>query len=309
MSNPYKVLGVSPSASHDEIKSAYRNFAKKFHPDLNPGDKTAEARFKEINAAYELVGTPESRAKFERGESEAAHAQRQHRSGPFYNETQSRGGRYSQGPGSEMDEDMLRSIFEQMGRGGEFRDHPNRRGQDILYQMDVSFRDAALGGEREIGLPGGKKIRVTIPAGVNSGAKLKFAGLGEAGMGQSPAGDAYVQLNVLHSPLFKREGHDLEIDLPISISEAILGAEIKVPTIDGHVFLKIPSGVSSGKKFRLTGKGILNSSTGKRGDQFVVLKLVCPPNVDPEIKQAVDAWNQRQAFDARADWAGLQGGA
>ena len=306
--NPYEVLGVSAKATQDEIKSAYRNLAKKFHPDLNPGNKSAETRFKEISAAYELVGTPENRAKFDRGESEAAQAQ-QPRSGPYYHETQAGGGRYSQGFGG-MDDDIFSSIFEQMGRqgGSGFHGTSDMRGEDVNYKMEVSFRDAALGGEREITLPSGKKIRVKIPAGVHSGVKLRLAGLGEPGVGKAPTGDAYVELNVLPSPLFKREGNDLEIEVPISVSEAILGAEVKVPTIDGPVLMKIPAGASSGKKLRLAGKGILNNSTGKRGDQYVVLKLVCPPNADSEIKQAVQAWAHRQTFDARVGWIGSQGG-
>jgi len=306
--NPYEVLGVSAKATQDEIKSAYRNLAKKFHPDLNPGNKSAETRFKEISSAYELVESPEKRAKFDRGESEAAQAQ-QHRSGPFYQETQAGGGRYSQGF-EGMDDDVLRSIFEQMGRqgGSGFRGASDMRGEDVHYQMEVSFRDATLGGEREITLPDGKKIRVKIPAGVHSGVKLRFGGLGEPGVGKAPTGDAYVELNVLPSPLFKREGDDLEVEVPISVSESILGAKVKVPTIDGPVFLTIPAGASSGMKLRLSGKGVLNNSTGKRGDQYAVLKLICPPNADPEIKQAVQAWAHRQTFDARAGWIGSQGG-
>lgn len=312
--NPYETLGVSKTASQDEIKTAYRNLAKKFHPDLNPGNKSAEAKFKEINAAYELIGTAENRSKYDRGETEAEQTGNQYRGGPFYHETQNGGGRYSQNF-SGMDDDMLRSIFEQMGRqgganfgGSRFGGAEDIRGQDTLYKMDISFKDAVLGGEREITLPNGKKIRVTIPAGVNSGVKLRFSGLGEPSAGKASAGDAYIELNVLPSSVFKRNENDLELELPISISESILGAEIKVPTIDGSVMMKIPEGVSSGKKLRLSGKGVTNKNTGQRGDQYVILKIVCPPNIDTEFKQATQAWSQRQTFNARADWPGLQGG-
>ena len=186
--NPYEVLGVSAKATQDEIKSAYRNLAKKFHPDLNPGNKSAETRFKEISAAYESVGTPENRAKFDRGESEAAQAQ-QPRSGPYYHETQAGGGRYSRGFGGVdgMDDDLFRSIFEKMGRpgGSGFHSTSDRRGEDVHYQMDVSFRDATLGGEREIALPSGKKVRVKIPAGVHSGVELQVRGSWRAWRGES----------------------------------------------------------------------------------------------------------------------------
>lgn len=318
--NPYQTLGITSGATQDEIKAAYRKLAKQFHPDLNPGNKSAEARFKDINTAYELVGTEEARAKYEKGEAEAEQARQYQRSNPFYHETQTDGGRYSQSF-SGVDDDMLRSIFEQMGRqgyggqeytqgaGARFRgSSANRRGQDALYKMEVSFQDAALGAEREITLSSGKKISVKIPAGINSGTKLRFAGLGEPGVGQGPAGDAYVELNVQSSSVFKRKEYDIELELPISIQEALLGAEVKVPTIDGSVMMKIPSGISSGNKLRLSGKGILQSSTGKRGDQYVIIKLVCPTHPDEEIKTAVRAWQQRQKFDPRAGWAGYQGG-
>ena len=278
--NPYELLGVASSATQEEIKNAYRNLAKKLHPDLNPGNKSAEKKFKEINAAYELVGTPENRAKFDRGELDKAREQRQ---GPFYRETQCEGGRYSQSFG-EMDDEFLRSIF------GRMRDAP---GQDTLYRMDVDFKDAVLGAEHEITLPSGRRLRVKIPGGVDSGAKLRFAGLGSPGSGKAPPGDAYVELTVKPSSVFKREGRDLSTELPISFDEAILGAEVKVPTIDGSVLLKIPPGVSSGARLRVTGKGV--TVDGQRGDQFVVLKIMVPPGVDADLKQALESWNKRRA--------------
>ena len=309
---PYEILGVASSASQDEIKNAYRNLAKKLHPDLNPGNKDAEKKFKEINAAYELIGTPESRAKFDRGELDEAQGpsgagRGRPGQGPFYHETQRDGGRYSQSFGG-MDDDLLRSIFGRMGghggEGSEFSgDFP---GQDTLYRMDVDFKDAILGAEREITLPSGKRLRVKIPRGVDSGAKLRFAGLGAPGSGKAPPGDAYVELNVKPSALFRRDGRDLEVELPISFAEAVLGAEVKVPTIDGSVLLKIKPGVSSGTRLRVAGKGVPMGD--KRGDQFVVLKILVPTSVDADLKQAMESWNKRQTFDPRAEWIGSKGG-
>jgi DnaJ-class molecular chaperone len=301
---PYEILGVAASASQDEIKNAYRTLAKKLHPDLNPGNKDAEKRFKEISGAYELIGTPESRAKFDRGEiderqRQSAEGQRAGRGGPFYRETQQDGGRYSHAFGG-MDDDLLRSIFGQMGG------QQSGKGQDALYRMDVDFKDAMLGTEREITLPSGKRLRVKIPGGVDSGAKLRFPGFGSPGSGNAPAGDAFVELNVRPSALFKRVGSDLEVELPISFSEAVLGAEVKAPTIDGSVLLKIPPGVSSGARLRIAGKGV--PVAGKRGDQFVSIKILVPPNVDADFKTAVESWSKRQAFDPRAGWIGLSGG-
>lgn len=288
---PYEILGVSSGASPDEIKNAYRNLAKKHHPDLNPGSKDAETRFKEINAAYELVGAPEARAKFDRGETEDppdGGPTSRPRQGPFYHQTQRGGGRYSQ-QFSGMDEDILSSIFSQ-----------GMPGRDELYQMEIDFADSVLGAEREIALPSGKKLRVRIPAGVESGTKLRFAGQGAKGGGEAPAGDAYVQLNVKPSPTFRRHGKDLEVDLPISLSEAVLGGQVRVPTIDGAVLLTIPANVSSGQRLRIPGKGVPSRGGGSRGDEYVLLKVIVPKVIDPEFKSAVEAWSKRQPFDPRA---------
>lgn len=294
--NPYSVLGVEAKATQDDIKSAYRKLAKKFHPDLNPGNKRAESRFKDINSAYDQIGTPEARAKFDKGEVEAEMAKQQRQQqytreqrGPFYHQTQYGGqGRYAN-QFEGIDDDILSSIFSQMGR-----QRPESVPQDELYQMEIDFREAVLGGEREIALPTGKKFRVKIPPGVESGTKLRFAGKGEPSMLGGPASDVYVQLNVKPSSTFKRTGKDLEIELPVSFRDAILGAEVKVPTIDGTILMKIPANVSSGQKLRAKGKGVLDPATQTRGDQIVILHVKMPEKVDEEFKKAVEAWSKRQ---------------
>jgi DnaJ-class molecular chaperone len=300
--NPYSLLGVSPTATQDEIRNAYRKLAKKLHPDLNPGNTEAASKFKEINAAYELVGTAEERAKYDRGELDeqaqrANEASRGERAGPYYHQTQQGGGRYSQGFGAEggafFDEDFLSSVFgAQAGAAGGGR--AKARPRDELYEMEIGFKDSVLGAEREIGLPSGKKLRVKIPAGVASGAKLRFAG-----QAASPGADVYVQLTVKPSALFRREANDLELEVPISFAEAVLGSEIKVPTIDGSVLLKVPSGVSTGTKLKVAGKGVPHG--GSRGDQIVTLKVVVPKSVDdPALKAALQEWSGKQSFDPRA---------
>lgn len=309
---PYEILGVSKTGTKDDIRKAYRDLAKKLHPDLNPGNKEAERKFKDINAAYELVGTPEDRAKYDRGEIDKANEQAraaasQRGRGPFYHQTQQGGGRYSQSF-EGVDDDILQSIFGRMrGRGGEgFSAPSDSPGQDVLYEMEVDFKDAVIGGEREITLPSGKRLRVKIPAGVSSGVRLRFSGQGSPGVGKGPAGDAYVELKVRSSALFRRVENDLEIDLPLSISEAVLGGEVKIPTVDGSVLLKIPAGVSNGARLRVTGKGV-GGANGKRGDLYTVVKVTMPPNVDDEFKAAVEAWKQRQDYDPRAGWSGSRG--
>jgi len=303
--NPYKILGVSTSSTQDAIKGAYRDLAKKYHPDLNPGNKEAEAKFKEISSAYELIGTADSRSKFDRGEFEAKQNQgygaRNTQGNPYYYQTQEDGGRYNYSF-EGMDDELLNSIF---GRARTKRsDFP---GQDVLYQMDIDFKDAVLGAEREIQLESGKRLRVKIPPGVDSGTKLRFGGQGHPGAGKGGPGNAYVQLNVRRSSIFSRDGDNLEIELPISLSEALLGADIKVPTIDGSVLLHIPEGVGSGTRLRVKGKGIQRKGKTS-GDQFVRIKIVTPKSVDSDFKAAVKSWSERYAENPREAWIGNEEG-
>jgi len=316
--DPYQLLNVKKSASQDEIKDAYRKLAKKLHPDLNPGNKEAEKKFKEINQAYELIGTPDMRSKFDQGAIDSSgnanpfggagsRARGAGGAPPFYYETQQDGGRYSESFGSKgesgFDEDLFSSIF-----GAGARRSQNARtdlpGEDQLYRMMVNFKEAALGGAREISLPNGKKLSVKIPAGVASGSKLRFKGQGGQSRGSAPPGDAYVEIEVTPSALYKRNGKDLEIELPISFSEALLGGEVKVPTLNGPVMLKVPAGVSSGTRLRVKGRGV--GSGDQRGDQFVALKIVMPSQVDDELKNAVLNWsvrhpdNPRESFDGES---------
>ena len=297
VANPYTTLGVDSKASQDEIKAAYRKLAKKLHPDLNPGNKKTESQFKDISSAYEQIGTPEDRAKFDQGqvEAEAAKQYAGNSRGPFYSQTQHGGGRYTSQFGG-IDEDILSSIFSQMGRqgAGGFQGPPG----DELYQMEIDFKDSILGGEREIALPSGKKFRVKIPPGVESGTKLRFSGRGEPSAPGAPSGDVYVQLNVKPSPTFKRIGKDLEVEIPVSFSDAILGGEVKVPTIDGSILMNIPPNVSSGQKLRAKGKGVFDPVTNSRGDQIAILKVKMPENVDAEFRKAVEDWSKRQTKES-----------
>ncbi len=316
--DPYQVLGISKSATQDEIKNAYRGLAKKFHPDLNPGNKTAEAKFKDAASAYEQIGTPEMRAKYDRGETDeqqaeqARRAYEQARAGQgaqggedqFYYNTQRGGGRYSSAFGQDMGgDDFFENLFRN-GRGGTGgrRAQPtpeDLRGEDQLYQMEIDFKDAVLGAEKEITLPQGKKLKVKIPAGIESGAKLRFKNQGGPGMQSGPAGDAYVEIKVRPSTEFKRVGDDLETEVPISFIEALLGAEIQVHTIDGPVMLKVPSGVSTGSRLRIRGKGVASGKS--RGDQIVALKVVTPKIVDPDLQAAIRSWEGKFSYNPRAE--------
>lgn len=335
MKDPYQILGVSKTASQDEIKNAYRALAKKYHPDLNPGNKEAENKFKDISHAYELVGTPEARAKYERGEFEqvppgfdgfAGFGKRGRPggggAGPFYYQTQEgpagQAGRYSFSFGGEgFDEDIFESIFGGLGGAGMGGGRRSARGassqgfpgQDVLYQMEVDLRDAVRGAEREITLPTGKRLAVKIPAGVTDGTKLRFAGLGEPGLNGGPAGDAFIEIRVREDARFKRQGDHLIMELPISLSEALFGGEVRVPTIDGEVMLKIPPRSNTDQKMKLSGKGVYNRSTKRRGDQIVVLKVMLPKKPDPELEEALKRWSERHHYDPRATTGSYEKGA
>lgn len=312
--DPYVTLGVSKLATQDEIKAAYRNFAKKFHPDLNPGNKTAEAMFKDAASAYEQIGTPEERAKFDRGETPEQQQEQAQRSGsrnsraysggagPFYHETQQEGGRYSSSFGKGMGgEDFFENLFRSAGQGrsnyqtgGMAEDFA---GEDHLYQMSVDFKDAILGAEREISLPTGKKLQLKIPPGVETGSKLRFKNQGAPGVGKGVAGDAYVELTIRPLPGFTRVGNNVETELSISFIEALLGAEIKVPTVDGTVMLKVPPGVTTHSRLRVVGKGVALKQA--RGDQIVVLKVVMPATRNPDLEKAVREWGDKYSYNPR----------
>lgn len=296
MRDPYVVLGVAKTATQDEIKKAYRALAKKLHPDVNPGNKEAEKKFKEISEAYELVGTAEAREKFARaGEEEAAFARARAQGG-------ARGSPFGgMGDGADFGAaDFFENLMRQAGASGSRgrRARPKSYpGEDQLYQMEVDFRDAALGAVRQITLPNGKTLQVKVPAGIEAGAKLRFKGQGGPGVGGAPAGDAYVEISVRPLPGFARRGDTIEVELPVSFQEAILGAEVKVPTLDGQVMLKIPAGVSTGSKLRVRGKGV--GTETKRGDQIVILKVVTPKTPNADLQAAIRSWEGKFDYDPR----------
>jgi DnaJ-class molecular chaperone len=295
--DPYEILGVPKSATDDEIKKAYRKLAKKYHPDLNPNNKKAEQEFKKISSAYELIGTKEAREKFERGSfNESADSSfGSGRPGPFYHESQDAGGRYTH-YFEGNDEDMLRSFFSGFaGKGG----HMDMPGQDHLYKMEVDIKDALSGAEREITLPGGKRLKVKIPAGVEEGAKLRFKGQGGPGFGKGEPGDAYVEISITFPKDFKRTGSNLEIEIPISIDEAVNGLKIKVPTVDGAVMVTVPPGANTGTKLRVKGQGLPHPHGRGRGDQIVVLKVVLPEKVDSEFTEFIKKWSKDHPYNPR----------
>lgn len=293
--NPYEILGVSKTSTDDEIKKAYRNLAKKYHPDLNPDNKEAEQSFKKVSVAYGLIGTKEAREKFEKGESDEQAADARFRSGPFYRESQGDGGRYTYYYEGD-DEDILKSFFSGFTGKGMGMDMP---GQDHLYKIEIDLNDAVSGAEREIMLAGGKRLKVRIPAGIEEGAKLRFKEHGGQGIGKGKPGDAYVEVSFRPSKEFKRSGSNLEIEIPISLDEAVNGLKIRVPTIDGDVMMTIPPGANTGAKLRIKGKGLPHRHGKGRGDQIVVVKVVLPEKTDSEFNDFIKKWSKDHPYNPR----------
>ncbi|MGE0121038.1 MAG: DnaJ C-terminal domain-containing protein [Dongiaceae bacterium] len=299
MPTPYETLGVAPSASADEIKKAYRKLAKKLHPDLNPGNKKVEQQFKEVSAAYDLLSDAAKRARYDRGEIDASGAERPDR--PFYRRyAEGREGAKYQDFGLDEDsfaDDLFANLFRQQRRPSERSMH--LRGADVTYVAEVDFVEAAVGAKKRLMLTDGKTLDVTIPPGTEDGQTLRLKGQGLPGVGGGTAGDAYIEIKVAPHPVFTRQGNDVHIELPITLPEAILGATVTAPTVDGPVSLKVPPDSNTGSVLRLKGRGIVDRASGNRGDQYVRLKVVLPDRADAELKSFVESWSARHPYAVR----------
>jgi DnaJ-class molecular chaperone len=301
--DPYKILGVDKNASQDEIRKAYRKLAKDLHPDLNPGNAQAEEQFKKVSAAYGLLGDPDKRARYDKGEIDETGAERPEQQ--FYRDFADSGGaRHYYSSGGFEDLGAAGGIFEDLfgggHRGGErsFR----IRGGDAYYQLHVDFLDAVKGGKKRITLPDGSSLDLSIPAGVEQGQVLRLKGKGMPGYGGGPPGDALVEVSVGEHPLFKRDGNDIRVEVPITVDEAVLGGKIEVPTVSGRVTMSVPKGSSSGRSLRLRGKGVKRGKSA--GDQLVTLKIVLPDEVDDELAAFLKTWRDSHRYDPRAKLKG-----
>ena len=304
MRDPYEILGVDRAATDAAITSAYRRLAKKHHPDVNPGKKDAEEKFKEISLAYDLLSDKEKRARFDRGEIDASGQEMQPRGfyrshGDDMGRTKYRAGSNNAWGDGEINIDDLESIFggafRQAGRhggghGGDFK----MPGADARYSLAVDFMDAAKGAVRRLTLPDGKTLDVTIPPGIKDGQVLRLKGKGQAGFNGGPTGDALIEINVMPHPHFRREGDDIVVEVPITLKEAVLGAKIDVPTLSGKVTLTVPPNSTTGKRLRLRGRGI------KDGHQHVELKVVLPSEPEPALAAFLQTWEPEHDTDPRA---------
>ncbi|MGZ5876864.1 MAG: DnaJ C-terminal domain-containing protein [Bradyrhizobium sp.] len=295
-SDPYTALGVKRDASQEDIQKAYRRLAKKLHPDLNPGNKAAEEQFKEISAAYGLLGDPEKRARFDRGEIDASGQERPAQ--PFYRDFAEGGGHAYSSDAGFADfagaDDIIAEIF-----GRQARANVRRRGADVRYHLTLDFLDAINGGKQQLTLPDGSSLDVAIPPGIRDGQVLRLRGKGRLGLNGGPAGDALIEIEVRAHPLFQRVDDDIHVDLPVPLADAVLGGRISVPTPTGPVTMRMPKWSNTGSVLRLKGKGVPRPD-GKRGDEYVALKIVLPEKPDPELERLIARWRSGKAASSHA---------
>jgi curved DNA-binding protein len=311
--NPYEVLGVARDADEDTIRKAYRKLARKHHPDVNPGDKAAEERFKAISEAYATLSNAEKRRAYdefgdvslETGfDAEAARRARE-AFGQRFGGTRSGGG----GPGGEEFafgdlDDLLGDLFSRRGwaggaggargaRGG----RGGLRGPDMEAEVELDLREAARGGEHRFtitrptadGAARTETLTVRIPPGVADGGRIRIPGKGGEGIGGAPPGDLHATIRIRPDPVFRLEGRNLHLELPITVREAVLGAKVEVPTLEGRATLQVPPGTDSGKRLRLRGKGMPNPAGGAPGDLYAVVQIRVPKELSDDAKAKLEA--------------------
>ncbi len=306
--DPYAALGLTKSATEAQIKQAYRKLVRTSHPDINPDDPQAEARFKRITSAHDLLKDPATRARFDAGEIDASGQDKPQRR--YYRDHAGAAGQ----PGAQQSgfggqgfggqggfggmgaEDIFADILRQRGAGRS--QGFAAPGPDQGYALTVPFLDAVRGATTRITLPGEGDLAITIPPGLRDGQTLRLRGKGGAGFGGGPRGDAQVTVSVAPHPVFQRDGNTIKVTLPITLDEAVLGAKVQVPTVTGDVTLTIPKGSSSGKILRLRGRGV--PTPDGVGDQLVELRIVVPKADDPELAAFLTAWRSAHHDDPRA---------
>lgn len=302
--DPYDILGVSRTASQDEVKRAYRRLAKKHHPDRNPGDKSAEQRFKEVQAAYEVLGDSQRRAQYDRFGAGGPM--------PEFHTWTAGGGPPFEGAGIDFSSlGDLTSIFEQFFSHG--RPHARRRaaprqarsrGANIEHSIELSFEEALNGTTREVVLAGGRqaeRIEVRIPAGVIDGQPVRVKNKGQDG--PAGRGDLIIRCHIRPHPLFRRDKRDILLDLPLTFTEATLGAAVEIPSPDGPTVVKVPPGTSSGTKLRLRGRGAPDGRSGTRGDLFAVVRIQTPKSVSPRTRELLEELERELHQQPRAHWS------
>ncbi len=293
MNDPYQTLGVAKDASAEDIRRAYRRLAKKHHPDLNPGNKAAEDMFKTVSAANDILSDPEKRAQFDRGEIDAAGEPRAERpSYRSYADTGA-GARYGSGQDAGMG-DIFADLFSQSFE----RSNRPARGRDASYSLAVDFVDAVAGTQQRLSLPDGRTLDVRVPPGMEDGQTLRLRGQGGEGVNGGPSGDALITVTIRPHPIFRREGSDIHLDLPVTLKEAVLGGRVTIPTVTGSVTMTIPGRSDTGKVLRLRGRGVPALGNRAAGDQLVTLKVVVP-DADTALETFLRTWQPANETDPR----------
>jgi DnaJ-class molecular chaperone len=295
--DPYEVLGVARSASQTDIRKAYRRLAKKLHPDLNPGNKEAQRKFQDTSAAYDILGDEERRARFDRGEIDASGEERpQRRYYRDFADADTASDAYSTRSGfSDFGdaEDLLSALFSRGGR------HDFRiRGDDRRYRLEVEFLEAVNGATRRVTLPGGSSVDVVVPPGTRDRQTLRLRDKGEPSTSGGGAGDALIEIAVRPHPFFKRDGNDIHVDLPVTLTEAVLGGKILVPTPGGTVTVMVPKGSNTGKVLRLKGRGV-PAEGNQRGDEYLTVQIMLPERRDPDLEAFVENWSAGKTYNPR----------
>ena len=297
--DPYQVLGVPRGAGADDIRKAFRKLAKKHHPDANPGDSAAEERFKQVSAAFDILGDAEKRRKFDAGEIDADGRETFRGFG---------GGPGQGGPSGGFEGADFSDIFGEMfgrraGRGGPrgaAGPGPgagfSAKGPDVRARLEIDLEEAILGGKKRISFQDGRTLDVTIPAGAADGQTLRLRGHGEPGRGGK--GDALIELAIRPHPVFRREGDQLIMDLPVSVPDAVLGGRVQAPTPDGPVTLTVPKGANSGQSLRLKGKG-LSDARGVRGDLIARIQVMLPEGPDAKLEAFAARWREERPYVPR----------
>jgi DnaJ-class molecular chaperone len=304
--DPYQELGVSRTASADEIRKTFRKLAKQLHPDQNPGDKAAEERFKRVSAAFDILGDVEKRKKFDAGRIDADGRETMGGFRPGAGPGAGQGGYSAGGFGGQEDVDFGDILSQMFGRGGGpggarggdpfsgFGGGGPARGQDLRAQLSITVEEAVQGGRKRIAFSDGRTVDVTIPKGAAEGQVLRLKGQGAQGRGG--AGDALIELAIAPHRVFRREGANLVMDVPITVPDAVLGGKVEAPTPDGPVTLTVPKGANSGQTLRLKGRGLGDGGSAKRGDLLARLMITLPSRPDTELEAFAETWRKERPY-------------
>ncbi len=303
--DPYLELGVPRTASADEVRRAFRKLAKQYHPDKNQGNKEAEEKFKRVSAAFDLLGDEDKRKKFDAGEIDADGRETFRGFGGGTGGFGQGGGPFGQGGfrggGAQFEDVDLGDILGEMfgarsGRAGGFGGGFSQRGADVRTRLEIELEEAIAGAKRRIAFSDGRTLDITIPKGAADGQVLRLKGQGSPG--RAGPGDALIELSIRPHPVFKREGDNLVMDLPVSVPDAVLGGKVEAPTPEGAVTLTVPPGSNSGSTLRLKGRG-MTGPTGRRGDLMARLVVTLPDHPDPELQKIADTWRAERPYSPR----------